>query len=59
MNIFEIIFVNFLKASECSEKDGWCTSNIQDKCRNLMSQKHEKLSKTISNEYKEMKKTKK
>jgi hypothetical protein len=32
----------------CSEKDGWCTSNIQNKCRDLMSQKHEKLSKTLA-----------
>lgn len=36
------------KPNECSEKDGWCLSNIQDKCRNIMSHKHENLFKTLS-----------
>lgn len=36
--------------SICSEKDGWCTSNIQDKCRDIMSKKHEFLVKNQSNE---------
>ena len=53
------VLFSSLKANQCNEKDGWCSNNIQDKCRNLMSQKHEKLSKSISNEYKEMKKIKK
>lgn len=36
------------KPNECSEKDGWCLSNIQDKCRNIMNQKHENLFKNLS-----------
>lgn len=33
-------------------------SNIQDKCRDIMSQKHEKLSKLLANENKDSKKSK-
>ncbi len=39
----------------CNEKDGWCTSNIQNKCRDLMSQKHEKLSKALASDNKKLK----
>jgi general transcription factor 3C polypeptide 5 (transcription factor C subunit 1) len=47
------------KPTVCGDKDGWWTSNIQNKCRDLMSQKHEKLSKALANEQKESKKAKK
>ena len=33
-------------------------NNIQDKCRDIMSQKHEKLSKSLANESKDHKKVK-
>jgi hypothetical protein len=36
------------KPNECSEKDGWCVSSIQNKCRDIMSQKHENLFKSLS-----------
>lgn len=41
------------QSSRCNEKDGWCMTNIQDRCRNIMSQKHEKIAKILSVENKE------
>lgn len=49
----------FFKANKCTEKDGWFTANIQDRFRNIMGQKHEKLSKYLSQETKDDKKLKK
>lgn len=31
--------------AKCDEKDGWCIQNFQDRCRSIMSEKHEKLAK--------------
>jgi hypothetical protein len=44
------------KPNECSEKDGWCVNNIQDKCRNIMNKKHEGLSRSLEQKSKELKK---
>lgn len=50
-NLFKL-----LQEKECSEKDGWCCLNIQDKCRNIMSGKHEKLVKSLALNKSQMKK---
>ncbi len=47
--------VNLKKEKECTEKDGWCCLNIQDKCRNIMSSKHEKLFKSLASKPNESK----
>lgn len=43
----KLVHSNDGKESSCSEKDGWCCINVQDKCRNIMSSRHEQLSKRL------------
>ncbi len=52
----ELVHSNDGKEKECTEKDGWCCTNIQDKCRNIMSAKHEKLFKYLTSKQNESRK---
>jgi len=47
-DIQTVVHANDGKEKKCDEKDGWCITNIQDQCRNIMSAKHEVLAKYLA-----------